>query len=48
MEKVRQFLSEHFKDIITVALFTLAVFLVGRLFNSCLIPLAVSTSEFAV
>ena len=36
--KFRQFLSEHFRDIITVAFFTLAIFLVGKLFNSCIIP----------
>ena len=38
MSKFRQFLSEHFKDIIIVALFTLAIFFVGKLFNSYVIP----------
>jgi hypothetical protein len=38
MGKLRQFTSEHFKDIITVAFFTFAVFLFGKLFNSCIIP----------
>jgi hypothetical protein len=38
MEKFRQFLRERFKDIILVALITLAVFLIGKLFNSCILP----------
>jgi hypothetical protein len=38
MGKFRQFLSDHFKDLIAVAFFTLAVFLIGRLFNSCILP----------
>jgi hypothetical protein len=38
MGKVREFLSAHWKDIVTIAFFTLAVFLLGKLFNSCIFP----------
>ena len=38
MGKFRHFLGEHFKDIIIVALFTVAVFAVGKLFNGCIFP----------
>ena len=31
MDKVREFVIQHWKDVLTVAVFTLAVFLVGKL-----------------
>jgi hypothetical protein len=40
MDKLRHFLSEHLKDIVIVALFTLAVFLFGKLINSLVLGTA--------
>jgi hypothetical protein len=41
VDKFRHFLREHLKDVIFVALFTVAVFAIGKLFNSCVFPPAV-------
>ena len=43
VDKFRHFLREHLKDVIIVALFTVTVFAIGKLFNSCVFPPPVPT-----
>jgi hypothetical protein len=38
MLKLREFIAEHWAGVLTVAVFTVAVFLIGKLSNSCIVP----------